>query len=203
LNSKSLAYDKAMMQISKSSETANIAKADALRDQAITVIQRYLTVYEFANDPEVLSAYASLNTLFANYKGLQNWNYEEQSNGLDNFIADLQSDKYKKMVEATSMSGYVKQLQETNNSFKTLFNGRIQESSAKDVFDVKELKTDLKLTYEKMISYVLAMANAMDTEEFNGSLKIINTIRKHYSDMLAKRNSTVKIVAEASIAKMN
>lgn len=190
LNSKAIAYDKALMQIAKSDETAKIAQADVLRDKAFISMQRYLSAFEHAQNPEQELAYKSLTTLLSKYNGLQNWNYEKESNGLDSLIADLQGDKYSVMASSIRMAEHLDILKSSNDAFKTIFKGRTQEQSSKEIFDVKVLKNDLKIIYEKMINYVLAMANALATEEFNQSLSVINTIRKYYSDMLAKRNSS-------------
>lgn len=203
LNSKIAAYDKALVQIAKSDETAKIAQADVLRDKAFITIQRYLSVFEHSENPEQELAYTSLNTLFSKYKGLQNWNYEEQSNGGDSLIADLQSDKYGASATLIGMTEYISRLQQSNDAFKLLFKGRIQEQSAKEVFDAKELKNDLKITYEKLIHYVLAMATALDNEEFNTSLNVISTVRKYYSDMLAKRGTGGKSTAEIPVPSVN
>src|SRR5436190_512911 len=50
LNSKLINYDKAMLQIAKSDETAKIAVADKERDTAITATLRMLSVYELSNN---------------------------------------------------------------------------------------------------------------------------------------------------------
>jgi hypothetical protein len=203
LNSKTVAYDKAMMQIAKSDETAKIVHADILRDKALVCIQRYLNVFEFVENPEQQLAFTSLNTLFGKYKGIQKWNFEEESNGIDSLITDLKKDKYSVSVAAIGMTEYIDILQQRNDAFKTIFKGRTQEQSGKEVFDAKALKNDLKTTYEKMITYVLAMATALDTEEFNKSLSIINTVRKYYSDMLAKRRSAGKSTPEIATPSVN
>jgi hypothetical protein len=189
LNLKTLAYDKAMMQIAKSDETAKITQADVLRDNAFVSIQRYLNVFEFSTNPEQALAYTSLSTLFNKYYGLQDWNYEKQSNGMDSLISDLQNDKYNASVASIGMTAFVASLQQSNDAFKALFKGRIQEKSGKEVFNVKELRSELKGAYEKLINYVLVMATAFEKEEFNQSLSTINTVRKYYSDMVAKRSS--------------
>ena len=203
MNLKSLAYDKSMLQIVKSDETAKIFRADETRDKALTCIQRHLSVFEFSPHTNQLLAFVSLNTLFSKYKGIQNWNYEKQTSGIDNLIADLQSEKYSDSAETIRMTEFAERLQTTNNDFKLLFNGRTHEQATKEVFDVKELRGALKISYENLINYVLAMAKAVNTDEFNQSLKIINAVRKYYSDMIAKRISEKKTTAKTNSPTMN
>lgn len=192
LNKRITAYDKAMMQITKSDETAKIVQAEGIRTKALISMQRYLSVYEFTPNAEQLLQFKSLQTLFNKFRGLQSWNYEEQTNGISALLADLKGEKYSKSVASLTMGDYVTVLQETHEIFKTIFAARFQERSEKEIFNVKELKTALKNTYEKLVQYVLVMAIAIDNDEFNKALSIINTVRKYYADMLAKRNSITK-----------
>jgi hypothetical protein len=180
-------YDKAMLQIRKSDETAKIVAADAKRDQAITRFQRQLNVFELSDNEAEVLAFESLNTLIKTYKGLQKWNFEEETNGIQNLISDLENTKYQPLIGALNMTAFVNNLTTANNSFKTLFDGRVQEVADKVVYDTKVLRATAKSTYADMIAYVLAMSKATNTDQFNKSLDVINTVRKYYADLLAKR----------------
>jgi Family of unknown function (DUF6261) len=196
-------YDKAMLQIQKSDETAKIVAADALRDNALIAFQRLLTVFEVSeNEAEVL-AFTSLNTLLKTYNGIQRWNLEEETNGIDNLVNDLNNAKYLPSVTLLNMSNYVSRIVSKNEAFKIVFAGRTQEIAIKEVFDTKALRFAAKNTYVDMIEYVLSMAKAKNTEEFNKALDVINVVRKYYADLLAKRKpATATKVAEA-IPPMN
>jgi Family of unknown function (DUF6261) len=197
-NQDSVSYDKAMLQVQKSDETAKIIAADTLRDNAITALQRYLSVYELSEDETEQLAYASLNTLLKTYKGIQRWNFEEETNGVDNLITDLNNTKYLPSVTILNMNNFITRIEKNNRAFKTIFEGRTQESASKEVYDVKQLRATAKTTYIDMIDYVLAMAKATSKEEFNKALDVINTLRKYYADLLAKRKpATATTPAEA------
>jgi hypothetical protein len=186
-NQDIIAYDKAMLQIRKSDETEKIAIADEMRDKALSALFRQLNVFEVSDNENEVLAYKSLNTVFKTYKGLQNWNFEAESNGIDNFIADLNSSKYKPSILLLKMDDLVTRVTNSNNAFKTLFAGRIQETAVKIVYDTKALRTEMSITYNDMIAYVLVMAKAKNNDEFSKSLGVINTVRKYYADLLAKR----------------
>lgn len=190
LNTQLIDYDKATLQIAKSDETEKIVAADKTRDTALTATLRQLSVYELSDiEPERL-AFASLETLFKAYKGIQNWNFEEESNGIDNLLAELDSPKYMPHVATLQLMRYVQRIRLSNDQFKTLFAKRTQETSSKEVFDTKKLRNSLKITYTDFCEYTLSMAKAVNTEQYGQILNIINTIRKYYSDMLAKRKPT-------------
>lgn len=180
-------YDKGTLQITKNEETAKIESADKLRDRAITCIQRLLSVFEYSDNEAELDAFASLNIVFNNYKGLQNWNYEEETNGIDNFITELTSDKYKNQVALLQMNKYVTRLQTCNDVFKSIFSKRNQSISSKETFDMKQLRTDLKITYTNMTNYVFVILNNDPTSNLTAVANSINTVRKYYADLLAKR----------------
>ncbi|MBC7642427.1 MAG: hypothetical protein H7174_08855 [Flavobacterium sp.] len=196
-------YDKAMLQIRKSDETAKIVTADSKRDLAITSLQRQLNVFELSDDDNELLAFASINTLLKTYKGIQKWNFEEETNGIENLIADLKNSKYEPQINLLNMAGFVTKVNDTNQNFKALFDGRFQETADKAIYDTKALRATAKKTYVDMAEYVLAMSKAKDTNEFNKSLDVINAVRKYYADLLAKRKPATATVPVVEISPMN
>lgn len=187
LGVKSEEYDRAMKYIAKSDETVKITAADVERDNLIVTIQRQLSVFEFSKDENKRNAYLSLTNLFNVYKGLKNWNYEEESNGIDNLIVDMESEKYSESVELLGMTGFKDELNVANDKFKSLFNGRTQEFASKESFDVKEMRKNIGIVYNDFCNYVLSMSKALNTEQYNQTLNVINVVRKYYADRLASR----------------
>lgn len=201
-NNDSLVYDQAMVQIAKSSETEKIVNADYVRDRSFSAISRYLSVFEVSDVPEEVQAFKNIKIVFNNYKGIQKWNFEEETNGIDNLVAELNNSKYLPSITLMNMNGYVTRLADDNEDFKKLFGGRTQEVASKDIFDVRVLRSNLKTSYADMVDYVLTMAKAQDTDEFNQSLRVINTVRKYYSDLLAKRKPASKTAPVEAIPPM-
>lgn len=202
LRNEITAYDKAMLPVAKSDETAKIAAADKHRDDAVSALTRQLWVYEVSDDEAELEAYQSLSTLFDTYNGIQKWNFEEETNGIDNLLADLLNSKYKPQVELLQMLRYVNRLEAANTAFKTLFAARIQEASGKESYDVPALRKAIKTVYEDMVGYVLTMVKAQKTEPYLKTLDVINTVRKYYHDLLAKRKPGNDDTPDASIPPM-
>jgi hypothetical protein len=202
LHTRMEGYDKAMLQITKSDETAKIVAADKQRDNALTALTRLLYVYELSENEAELQTYESLNTLFNTYKGIQKWNFEEESNGIDNLLTDLGDAKYKPHVELLKMQPWVARVAGTNAAFKTLFAARTQEASGKESFDVVAMRRDIKAVYEDTAGYVLSMAKAQNTDQYNKCLDVINTVRKYYHDLLAKRKNGAKDTPATPIPPM-
>ena len=192
LGASSVEYDKAMLKVMKSDETEKIAQADAERDKAITATLRQISAYELSDDATEFNASVSLNTLFNTYKNIQKWNFEEESNGIDNLLVDLESEKYAAHIAELNMQSFVERIRSKNERFKELFAGRTQEKVNTEYYDTKALRADLTSKYNVMIEYVLVLARALDQDQYNKPLDVINTVRKYYADLLAKRKGSKK-----------
>jgi hypothetical protein len=173
--------------IAKSDETNKIVAADKLRDNVLTSLIRLLSAYELSEEAAEGLAHESLHNLFNTYKGIQRWNFEEETNGIDNLLVDLANAKYKPHVQLLNMQPWVDTLAERNAAFKNLFMGRTEEVSSKESYDIVAMRQELKTLYTDTANYVLSQSKALDTEPFNKSLDIINAVRKYYHDLLAKR----------------
>lgn len=195
-------YDKAMLPIAKSDETAKIAAADKNRDNAVSALTRQLWVYELSDDEAELAAYDSLSTLFDIYHGIQKWNFEEETNGIDNLLVDLQDAKYKPHVELLQLLRYVNRLEATNTAFKTLFIGRTMEAAVKPKYDVRGMRKTIQKIYEDMVGYVITMGKVQTAEQYHKTFDVINTLRKYYHDLLAKRKGTNDDAPDAPIPPM-
>ena len=192
INTAVTAYDKAMLKVVKSDETVKIADADAERDKSITATQRYLSVFELSKEAAEREAFASLHTLMKTYKNIQKWNFEEESNGIDNLLEDFASEHYAPHVAMLHLESFVERIRTDNEAFKAVFALRTHQYITTEHFDAKVLRDDLVAKYNLLCDYVLAMATALDNEEFNTVLNALNTIRKYYADLLARRQGTGK-----------
>ncbi|MCI9846924.1 DUF6261 family protein [Flavobacterium pectinovorum] len=189
LETKSVDYDKAQLQTTKSDETAKIVEADKQRDNAVTALFRILKVFELSEQPNELEAFSSLTNLFYNYKGIQNWNFVEETNGIDKLLTDLSIPKYNQHLNVLKMLPFAERLKTANDQFKLLFSGRTHEKANKEVFDIKLLRQEINKIYSDMTNYVLSLSKALDSEQYNRALTLINTTRKYYSDILARRTT--------------
>jgi Family of unknown function (DUF6261) len=202
INENNNTYDKGLLQILKSDETAKIVAADHARDVTLSALMRYLRVFELSEVEAEVLAHTSLATLVKKYKGIQSWNFEEESNGIDNLVKDLNNDKYLPSVTLLNMTAYITRITVANEAFKIIFGGRTQEVAVKEVYDVKQLRADMIIAYNDMTNYVLAMSKAVNSDEYNLSLNVINTVRKYYADLLAKRKPATKTTPVEPIPPM-
>lgn len=121
LEVKSVEYDKAQIQLTKSDETAKIVEADKQRDNAITAFLRILKVFELLDNHNEVEAFISLTNLFGNYKGIQNWNLIEETNGIETLLNDLSTSKYNQHLTTLAILPFIDRIRAANDQFKLLF----------------------------------------------------------------------------------
>jgi hypothetical protein len=187
LTAKVEVYEKAINQVRKNEETEKIEKADAARDKANTAFSFGLKLYAVSDVDEEIEASRSLGILLGSYKNLAKLNYEAETLALDKLTSELNAPAYKSKVDALNMSRYVTRMIDTNTAFKNLFSGRMVKTATTETYNLKTIRLEMQATYGEMCDYVLAMAKALDTPLFEATLNLINTGRKYYADMVARR----------------
>ncbi len=187
LGNKEADYDKALVQVQKNDETAKLVKADEKRDLSIAAFNAAIHLGTLSDVPAEVLAATSLHTLLKTYINLPKLNYEAESNGMDNLGKDLVNVKYAPYVALLVIGKYVTRMQTDNDALKTLYSGRTVGIANTEVFNAKELRKDLQSIYGKFTTYVLSMAENIDTAQYNDVLAIINAGRKQYADLLAIR----------------
>lgn len=180
-------YVNALAQVQKSEETEKIELADTARDKAATAFNMAIKLHSKSDDTAEVEASRGLGILFGTFKNLAKLNYEAETLAIDKLITELNSPAYIKKVNYLHMNKYVTRLTDTNNAFKNLFSGRMVTTASTESFDVKALRKDLQETYNDFTAYVLSMAKATENQLFISALNLLNTARKYYSDMLARR----------------
>ena len=181
-------FDKGLLQIKKNQETDEIARLDRLRDLSLSAFNRQLKVYELSINPAFVAAYKAITIVVKNYKNLATLNYEAESNGIDNLIADFNSPAYAPHIATLNMGAFLGSIAAANDDFKVLFSKRTTDISFTEVFNIKEIRKTAFANYTNYTQYVLSLARVNTGDAYyNNILNIINQTRKYYSDLLAKR----------------
>ncbi len=190
LQDHSVVYDKGLLQTQQNEESKLIANLDHSRDRDLAIFRKQLKVYSLSKKPEEQQAYQSLIILWGTYKNVITLNYEAESNAIDNLVQDLESAKYAPHVTTLKLNEYLAEIKTSNEKFKDVFSKRNTETSFAEVFHMKTIRKETFITYNKFINYVLSMANVEESPSdfYTPMLNLINTSRKYYADLLAKRN---------------
>src|SRR6476659_11351081 len=70
----SILFGKAQRQIQKSEDTEKLEELDRARDNAFSITNRLVNVFELSDDPAEISAYRALQPVFITHRGLPNLN---------------------------------------------------------------------------------------------------------------------------------
>jgi hypothetical protein len=182
-------YDKGLLQIKKNQETEEIANLDHNRDLSLAAFKRQLNVYELSTNAAIVAAYNAVTIVVKNYKNLAALNYEAESNGIDNLIADLKSPGYAPHVATLNLAEFIDRIKVSNDDFKLKFSQRGTDISSTEHYNMKVIRKAAIENYNNYTQYVLSLAKlSTGGDYYKNILNIINQTRKYYSDLLAKRN---------------
>lgn len=182
-------YENALAQIRKSEETEKISLADKNRDKAVDAFGKALKLYGVSDDPEEVEASRGLSIVFTTFKELADLNYEAETMAIDKLAKELENPAHAAKIGKLNMERYVTRLKTTNEAFKALFSNRMVTGATTETYDMKIIRADLMKKYADFASYVLAMAKALNSPLFLTALNLMNTARKYYSDLLARRTN--------------
>src|SRR5665647_3512993 len=92
-------------------------------------------------------------------------------------------------VELLNIGRYIARMKNSNENFKNLFKGRTVTTAFTESYDLKTIRIELLAIYNEFTAYVLSMAKAHKTPLFISALALLNTTRKYYADLLARRST--------------
>ena len=183
--------DLALIQIRKQQETDALEMLDKERDDSFWSLNLQLKVFKKSKNVAEKTAFNTLKIPFNAYKNIDVLNYEAESNAVDNFIIELAKPVYASAISTLNLSGLISQLSTDNAAFKTLFSTRSTTVAGTTHYDAKAIRKTMIANYTAYVGYVLSLTNATEGQPnnayYDSILDIVNTIRKYYSDMLARR----------------
>ncbi|MFA5329907.1 MAG: DUF6261 family protein [Prolixibacteraceae bacterium] len=182
-------FEKGLAQVRKNEETQKIELADADRDKADAAFGRALKLYSMSDDPAEVEASRALSILLNSFKNLPALSYEAQTIATDKLVSDLEGEHYSPKVSLLQMDRYVTRLKNTNDNFKPIFGGRMVTTATTESYDLKVIRSEMGIKYSEFAAYVLSMAKALETPLFVQALGLLNTARKYYADLLARRTA--------------
>ena len=197
LTSAQTAFKLALVKVQKNDETVKVELADKGRDKAVSAFNRAIKTSLLSENTKEVDAAQSLSTLLKSFKKLQHLNFEAESIAIDQMVVELRKENYQPKVELLNLGQFVTRMKAANDSFKTLYEGRTEGVVLTVSYNAKSLRKALMKEYKYFAGYVVSMARAHDTAEFNSILLWLNNTRKEYADLLARRAG----IEEASVTE--
>jgi hypothetical protein len=186
LGGKLTQFQKALLKVQANSATQTIAQLDEVRDLAPQVFRKAVNLACLSDVPAEAEAAQKLAILMKMYRNVESLNYEAETQALDKLTAELEG-TYAPQIALLGFGRYVARLKKSNDAFKALFGGRSTQTALQEVFDTRALRTDLLDKYREFALYLQVMANLPQGDYYIQLLAFVNTARKYYADMLARR----------------
>ena len=187
------AEDKAVFPQRGNAMNAQLRELDDRRDKAYYSLQHAVDAGLYSEEAEELEAAKRVSEIMKRYAGVATMNYDKETGGLKNLLADLAETEAAKAVKVLHAEGAVKRLGDHNKAFDEAFRGRF--AGDKKLFDMKALR---RVT-DKAIDAVVRRIDSLDDLEPSAA---ITALINRYNQLVDNRHTLLK-QRETSNAKAN
>ena len=187
------AEDEAMFPKKGNEMNAQLRELDDRRDKAYYSLQHAVDAGLYSQETAELEAAKRVSEIMKRYAGVATMNYDKETGGLKNLLADLAETEAAKAVKVLHAEGAVKRLGDHNKAFDEAFRGRF--AGDKKLFDMKALR---RVT-DKAIDAVVRRIDSLDDLEPSAA---ITALINRYNQLVDNRHTLLK-QRETSNAKAN
>ena len=172
---------------------AQLRELDDRRDKAYYSLQHAVDAGLYSEEAEELEAAKRISEIMKRYAGVATMNYDKETGGLKNLLADLAETEAVKALKVLHAEGAVKRIGDHNKAFDEAFRGRF--AGDKKLFDMKALR---RVT-DKAIDAVVRRIDSLDDLEPSAA---ITALINRYNQLVDNRHTLLK-QRETSNAKAN
>ena len=172
---------------------AQLRELDDRRDKAYYSLQHAVDAGLYSEEAEELEAAKRVSEIMKRYAGVATMNYDKETGGLKNLLAELAETEAAKAVKVLHAEGAVKRISDHNKAFDEAFRGRF--AGDKKLYDMKALR---RVT-DKAIDAVVRRIDSLDDLEPSAA---ITALINRYNQLVDNRHTLLK-QRETSNAKAN
>ena len=172
---------------------AQLRELDDRRDKAYYSLQHAVDAGLYSEEAEELEAAKRVSEIMKRYAGVATMNYDKETGGLKNLLADLAETEAAKALKVLHAEGAVKRIDDHNKAFDEAFRGRF--AGDKKLYDMKALR---RVT-DKAIDAVVRRIDSLDDLEPSAA---ITALINRYNQLVDNRHTLLK-QRETSNAKAN
>ena len=187
------AEDEAVFPQRGNAMNAQLRELDDRRDKAYYSLQHAVDAGLYSEEAEELEAAKRVSEIMKRYAGVATMNYDKETGGLKNLLADLAETEAAKALKVLHAEGAVKRLGDHNKAFDEAFRGRF--AGDKKLYDMKALR---RVT-DKAIDAVVRRIDSLDDLEPSAA---ITALINRYNQLVDNRHTLLK-QRETSNAKAN
>ena len=187
------AEDEAVFPQRGNAMNAQLRELDDRRDKAYYSLQHAVDAGLYSEEAEELEAAKRVSEIMKRYAGVATMNYDKETGGLKNLLADLAETEAAKALKVLHAEGAVKRISDHNQAFDEAFRGRF--AGDKKLYDMKALR---RVT-DKAIDAVVRRIDSLDDLEPSAA---ITALINRYNQLVDNRHRLLK-QRETSNAKAN
>lgn len=187
------AEDEAVFPQRGNAMNAQLRELDERRDKAYYSLQHAVDAGLYSEEAEELEAAKRVSEIMKRYAGVATMNYDKETGGLKNLLADLAETEAAKALKVLHAEGAVKRIGDHNKAFDEAFRGRF--AGDKKLYDMKALR---RVT-DKAIDAVVRRIDSLDDLEPSAA---ITALINRYNQLVDNRHTLLK-QRETSNAKAN
>ena len=187
------AEDEAVFPQRGNAMNAQLRELDDRRDKAYYSLQHAVDAGLYSEEAAELEAAKRIDEIMKRYAGVATMNYDKETGGLKNLLADLAEAEAAKAVKVLHAEGAVKRLGDHNKAFDEAFRGRF--AGDKKLYDMKALR---RVT-DKAIDAVVRRIDSLDDLEPSAA---ITALINRYNQLVDNRHTLLK-QRETTNAKAN
>ncbi|WP_276794957.1 DUF6261 family protein, partial [Segatella oulorum] len=187
------AEDEAVFPQRGNAMNAQLRELDDRRDKAYYSLQHAVDAGLYSEEAEELEAAKRVSEIMKRYAGVATMNYDKETGGLKNLLADLAETEAAKALKVLHAEGAVKRIGDHNQAFDEAFRGRF--AGDKKLYDMKALR---RVT-DKAIDAVVRRIDSLDDLEPSAA---ITALINRYNQLVDNRHTLLK-QRETSNAKAN
>ena len=187
------AEDEAVFPQRGNAMNAQLRELDDHRDKAYYSLQHAVDAGLYSEEAEELEAAKRVSEIMKRYAGVATMNYDKETGGLKNLLADLAETEAAKALKVLHAEGAVKRIGDHNKAFDEAFRGRF--AGDKKLYDMKALR---RVT-DKAIDAVVRRIDSLDDLEPSAA---ITALINRYNQLVDNRHTLLK-QRETSNAKAN
>ena len=185
--------DEAMFPKKGNEMNAQLRELDDRRDKAYYSLQHAVDAGLYSEEAAELEAAKRVSEIMKRYAGVATMNYDKETGGLKNLLADLAETEAAKAVKVLHAEGAVKRIGDHNKAFDEAFRGRF--AGDKKLYDMKALR---RVT-DKAIDAVVRRIDSLDDLEPSAA---ITALINRYNQLVDNRHTLLK-QRETTNAKAN
>ena len=187
------AEDEAVFPQRGNAMNAQLRELDDRRDKAYYSLQHAVDAGLYSEEVTELEAAKRVSEIMKRYAGVATMNYDKETGGLKNLLADLAETEAAKALKVLHAEGAVKRISDHNQAFDEAFRGRF--AGDKKLYDMKALR---RVT-DKAIDAVVRRIDSLDDLEPSAA---ITALINRYNQLVDNRHTLLK-QRETSNAKAN